>query len=178
MSNLGKDFSQVLLILIAGPVGVKSNLEKSGNIMHLLLPATALGLSLVIEDKYQGSWQLINSGFVSRVAVEGLKFTVNKDRLDDSGDDSFTSGHTADSFVLATVIQQGYVWQQGVPAYISAIFVVYSRVKSNNFYVEDVLVGAAIDILSGLYFTKPYSGITFSSTANNGHYGLNFSGTF
>ena len=146
--------------------------------MYLLLLATALGLSLMIEDKYQVGWQLINSGFVSRVAVEGLKFTVNKDRPDDSGDDSFTSGHTAYSFVLATVIQQCYGQQQDVPAYIGAIFVVYSRVKSNKFYVEDVLAGAAIDILSGLYFTEPYSGITFSSTANNGHYGLNFSGNF
>tara|TARA_B110000116_G_C16502084_1_gene431746 strand:+ start:382 stop:657 length:276 start_codon:yes stop_codon:yes gene_type:complete len=55
-SNLGEDFSYVLLILIVGPAGVKSNLEKSGNIMYLLLLATALGLSLMIEDKYEVGW--------------------------------------------------------------------------------------------------------------------------
>lgn len=168
-------------MLLAGPVLAKSNLEKSGDIMHLLLPATALGMSLVIEDnenKYQGSWQLIKSGVVSRVAVEGLKFAVDKDRPDGSGDDSFPSGHTADSFASATFIQQRYGWKWGIPAYIGAAFVGYSRVQSDKHYVEDVLAGAAIGIISGLYFTEPYSGITISPTANSGHYGLNFSGTF
>jgi hypothetical protein len=168
-------------MIFVGSVSAKSNLEKSGDIMHFLLPATALGLTLVIEDnedKYQGSWQLIKSGVVSRVAVEGLKFAVDKDRPDGSGDDSFPSGHTADSFASATFIQQRYGWQWGIPAYIGATFVGYSRVKSDKHYLEDVLAGAAIGILAGLYFTEPYSGITISPTANSGHYGLSFSGSF
>jgi membrane-associated phospholipid phosphatase len=165
-------------MMFVGSVSAKSNLEKTGDIMHLLLPATALGMTLVIEDKYQGSWQLIKSGVVSRVAVEGLKFTVDKDRPDGSGDDSFPSGHTADSFASATFIQQRYGWKWGIPAYIGATFVGYSRVKSDKHYLEDVLAGAAIGILAGLYFTEPYSGITISPTANSGHYGLNVSGTF
>jgi membrane-associated phospholipid phosphatase len=165
-------------MLFVGPVLAKSNLEKSGDIMHLLLPATAFAASLVIEDNYQGSWQLIKSGVVSRVAVEGLKFAVDKDRPDDSGDDSFPSGHTADSFASATFIQQRYGWQWGIPAYIGATFVGYSRVQSDKHFVEDVLAGAVIGILSGLYFTEPYSGITISPTANSGHYGVNFSGSF
>lgn len=146
--------------------------------MHLLLPATALGATLVIEDDYQGSWQLIKTGVVSRVAVEGLKYAVDKDRPDDSGDDSFPSGHTADSFAAATFIQQRYGWKWGIPAYIGATFVGYTRVDSDKHYVEDVLAGAAIGIISGLYFTEPYSGITISPIAKSGHYGINFSGTF
>jgi membrane-associated phospholipid phosphatase len=168
-------------MIFVGSVSAKSNLEKSGDIMHLLLPATALGLTLVIEDnedKYQGSWQLIKSGVASRMAVEGLKFAVDKDRPDGSGDDSFPSGHTADSFASATFIQQRYGWQWSIPAYIGATFVGYSRVKSDKHYLEDVLAGAAIGILAGLYFTEPYSGITISPTVNNGHYGMNFSGSF
>lgn len=176
-----KTFLCVFLMLLVGPVLAKSNLEKSGDILHMLLPATALGMSLVIEDnenKYQGSWQLIKSGVVSRVAVEGLKFAVDKDRPDNSGDDSFPSGHTADSFASATFIQQRYGWKWGIPAYIGATFVGYSRVQSDKHYAVDVLAGAAIGILSGLYFTEPYSGVTISPTAGNGHYGMNFSGTF
>ncbi|TMM43105.1 phosphatase PAP2 family protein [Colwellia ponticola] len=156
----------------------KSSLEKSGDIMHLLLPASALGASLMVEDDYQGSWQLIQSGVVSRIAVEGLKFSVDKDRPDGSADDSFPSGHTADSFASATFIQQRYGWHWGVPAFIGATFVGYSRVNSDKHYVEDVLAGAVIGILSGLYFTEPYSGITISPTANTGHYGISVSGTF
>lgn len=146
--------------------------------MHLFLPATALGATLVIEDDYQGSWQLIKTGVVSRVAVEGLKYAIDKDRPDDSGDDSFPSGHTADSFAAATFIQQRYGWKWGIPAYIGATFVGYTRVDSDKHYVEDVLAGAAIGIISGLYFTEPYSGITISPIAKSGHYGINFSGTF
>ncbi len=97
--------------LITLPTLAKSSLEKSGDIVHLLLPAAAFGATLVIEDDYQGSWQLVKSGVVSRVAVEGIKFAVDKDRPDGSGDDSFPSGHTADSFAAATFIQQRYGWQ-------------------------------------------------------------------
>ncbi len=173
-----KILSFLFLLLAAAPVLAKSSLKKSGDIIHLLLPATALGATLVIEDDYQGSWQLIKTGVVSRVAVEGLKYAVDKDRPDDSGDDSFPSGHTADSFAAATFIQQRYGWKWGIPAYIGATFVGYTRVDSDKHYVEDVLAGAAIGIISGLYFTEPYSGITISPIAKSGHYGINFSGTF
>lgn len=173
-----KKFSFIFLLLVAAPVLAKSNLEKSGDIIHLLLPVTALGATLIIEDDYQGSWQLIKAGVVSRVAVEGLKYVVDKDRPDGSGDDSFPSGHTADSFAAATFIQQRYGWQWAIPAYLGATFVGYSRVASDKHFVEDVLAGAAIGIISGLYFTEPYSGITIAPTANSGHYGVNFSGTF
>lgn len=44
---------------------------------------------------------------------------MSKDRPDDSGDDSFPSGHT-DSFMAATFIQQRYGWQYGLPAYVAA----------------------------------------------------------
>jgi membrane-associated phospholipid phosphatase len=168
----------LFLTLISVPALAKSSLEKSGDIIHLLLPAAAFGATLVIEDDYQGSWQLIKSGVVSRVAVEGVKFAVDKERPDGSGDDSFPSGHTADSFAAATFIQQRYGWTWAIPAYIGATFVGYSRVESDKHHIEDVLAGAAIGILSGLYFTEPYSGITISPTVNSGHYGVNFSGTF
>ncbi len=168
----------LFLLIIALPAWSKSSLEKSGDIIHLLLPATAFGATLVIEDDYQGSWQLIKSGVVSRLTVEGLKFAVDKDRPDNSGDDSFPSGHTADSFAAATFIQQRYGWQWAIPAYLGATFVGYSRVESDKHYIEDVLAGAAIGIISGLYFTEPYSGVTITPIAKSGHYGLSFSGTF
>ena len=57
-------------------------------------------------------------------------------------------------------------------------FIGDNRVESDKHYVEDFLAGAAIDIISGLYFTDPYSGITISPTANSGHYGINVNGNF
>jgi membrane-associated phospholipid phosphatase len=171
-------FLLLFFSLSTAPTYAKSSLEKSGDIIHLLLPATALSATLIIENDYEGSWQLIKTGVVSRLTVEGLKFAVDKDRPDASGNDSFPSGHTADSFAAATFIQQRYGWKWGVPAYITATFVGYSRVESDKHFIEDVIAGAAIGIISGFYFTEPYSGITISPIAVGGHYGLTFSGTF
>lgn len=173
-----KSLFYLLLILFTTPALGKSSLEKSGDILHILLPATAFVSTLTIEDDYQGSWQLVKSGFVSRVTVEGLKFAIDKDRPDGSGNDSFPSGHTADSFAAATFIQQRYGWNWAIPAYIGATFVGYSRVKSDKHHLEDVLAGAAIGILSSVYFTEPYAGITITPKVGYGQLGVNFSGTF
>jgi len=54
MGKFGADFFMCILMLIASPALAKSNLEKSGDIMHLLLPATALGLKK-ISIKVAGS---------------------------------------------------------------------------------------------------------------------------
>ena len=167
-----------ILLLTSGSVSATSNLEKSGDVSHLLIPAAALGGTLIYEDGYEGAWQLAKTGVVSRLVVEGLKYTVDKDRPDGSGDDSFPSGHTADSFAAATFVQQRYGWQWAIPAYIGAAYVGYTRVESDKHHVEDVLAGAAIGILSGLYFTDPYKGITVTPIVGNGNYGLYVSGKF
>ena len=168
----------LLLILVVTPVMAKSSLEKSGDIVHLLLPGSAFVSTLVIEDNYQGTWQLVKSGVVSRVSVEALKFSIDKDRPDGSGDDSFPSGHTADSFAAATFIQQRYGWTWAIPAYIGATFVGYSRVESDKHYVEDVIAGAAIGIISGIFFTEPYAGITITPSVGYEQLSVSFSGTF
>ncbi|MCG9697736.1 phosphatase PAP2 family protein [Shewanella sp. Isolate11] len=156
----------------------EGQLEKSGDILHLLLPATALGASLIVEDDYQGSWQLIKTGVVSRLVVEGLKYGIDKQRPDGSDMDSFPSGHAADTFAAATFVQQRYGWKWAIPAYIGATYVSYTRVASDQHYVEDVLAGAAIGVLSGLYFTDPYKGITVTPIAGGGNYGVAISGKF
>ncbi|WP_442800694.1 phosphatase PAP2 family protein [Shewanella sp. AS1] len=155
-----------------------TRLEKSGDLLHLLIPASAFGATLMVEEDYQGSWQLIQSGVVSRLVVEGLKYGIDKQRPDGSDSDSFPSGHAADTFAAATFVQQRYGWKWAIPAYIGATYVSYTRVASDKHYVEDVLAGAAIGILSGLYFTEPYKGITVTPIAGGGSYGIAISGRF
>lgn len=167
-----------IVMLLSSSYCSASSLEQSGDVLHLLLPAVTLGASIAVEDDYQGSWQLIKSGVVSRVAVEGLKYAIDKQRPDGSGDDSFPSGHTADTFAAATFVQQRYGWQWAIPAYVAAGYVGYTRVASDKHYLEDVLAGAAIGIVSGLYFTDPYKGITISPIAGKDNYGIYISGTF
>jgi membrane-associated phospholipid phosphatase len=80
--------------------------------------------------------------------------------------------------MAATFIQQRYGWQYGLPAYVAASYVGYTRVASDQHYLEDVLAGAAIGALAGWYFTQPYEGITVTPIAGNGVYGLYVSGQF
>lgn len=173
----------VLLTAMAGllltPMArANSDLETSGDVLHLLLPATAFGATLFHEEGDEGSWQLIKAAVSSRIVVEGLKWGIDKERPDGSGDDSFPSGHTSDSFMAATFINQRYGWEWGLPAYAVASYVGYTRIESDKHEIEDVLAGAAIGALAGWYFTTPYEGLTVVPIAGNGQYGLYVSGRF
>ncbi|MFC3186012.1 phosphatase PAP2 family protein [Shewanella intestini] len=160
------------------PVVSAGNLEQSGDVLHLALPLTALSATLLIEDDYQGMWQLAATLASSRVGVEALKYTVDKDRPDGSGNDSFPSGHSADSFAAATFIYRRYGWEYGVPAYVASSYVAYSRVASDKHETSDVLAGAAIGALAGWYFTQPFKGVNITPIAYNGTYGVYVSGQF
>lgn len=166
------------MLTVLLPCRAEVSLETSGDALHLLLPATALVGSMLVEDDYQGAWQLVKTGVSSRLLVEALKYSIEKDRPDGSGDDSFPSGHSADTFAAATFINQRYGWQYGVPSFAVASYVAYTRVASDQHHVEDVLAGAAIGILAGWYFTDPYKGISIVPIASSDTYGVYISGRF
>ncbi|MBI2383795.1 MAG: phosphatase PAP2 family protein [Gammaproteobacteria bacterium] len=77
----------------------------------------------------------------------GLKYGVQEQRPNGAGE-SFPSGHTSISFAGAEFIRKQYGWGWGVPAYLAASYVGWSRVESGNHWTHDVLAGAAIGILS------------------------------
>ncbi|MBV7315982.1 phosphatase PAP2 family protein [Shewanella sp. NIFS-20-20] len=165
-------------LIFSSQLWASSSLETSGDIVHLALPATALAATVFYEDGDQGMWQFAKAAVSARLVTEGLKFAIDKERPDGSGNDSFPSGHTTDSFMAATFIQQRYGWQYGLPAYVGATFVAYSRVESDKHYLGDVLAGAAIGALAGWYFTDPYQDINVIPIVGNGQYGLYISGRF
>jgi membrane-associated phospholipid phosphatase len=166
------------LLTVLLPCRAEGSLQTSGDALHILLPATALAASLLVEDDYQGAWQLAQTGVSSRLLVEALKYGIEKDRPDGSGDDSFPSGHSADTFAAATFINQRYGWEFGVPSFAVASYVAYTRVASDQHHVEDVLAGAAIGILAGWYFTDPYKGISIVPIASSDTSGVYISGKF
>ncbi|AZQ11581.1 phosphatase PAP2 family protein [Shewanella khirikhana] len=166
------------LCLLSFVTQAKDSLETSGDALHYLLPATALGATLFYEEGNEGSWQLIKAAVAGRVITEGLKYTVEKERPDGSGDDAFPSGHTADTFMAATFIHQRYGWEYGVPAYALASYVGYTRIESDRHEIEDVLAGAAIGVLVGWYFTEPYEGVNIVPVVADNHVGLYISGRF
>jgi membrane-associated phospholipid phosphatase len=72
------------------------------------------------------------------------------DRTRPNGDPrSLPSGHAANVFATATVLQQHYGWKAGVPAYAAAIYTAASRVAADEHWLSDVAFGAAVGLVAG-----------------------------
>ena len=82
-------------------------------------------------------------------AVNGLKYTVRRPRPDGTSNNSFPSGHTATSFMMATMMHKEYGWRSpwfSIGAYTVAAATGVSRVLNDRHYTTDVVAGAAIGI--------------------------------
>lgn len=83
--------------------------------------------------------------------VFGLKKLTHQLRPDNSGYNSFPSGHTAQAFAAATFLSEEYKskfkWMPYL-AYGIASSVGLLRMANNKHYLSDVLVGAGLGILS------------------------------
>jgi membrane-associated phospholipid phosphatase len=69
-------------------------------------------------------------------------------------------------------MRKRYGWEYGIPAYVAATFVAYSRVESKQHYTHDVIAGAAIGIGSSYLFTRPYKGWHLQPGVSHGYYGI------
>ena len=92
---------------------------------------------------------------VSFVVTHGLKRLINKERPN-GGDYSFPSGHTSAAFTGAAFIEKRYGYKLGVPTYLLAGYVGWSRINANKHDYWDVASGAIIGIGSAYLFTKPF----------------------
>ena len=145
-------FMLLLFWLISTDVARASNgVETAGNIVQLVLPASAAGLSIANKDK-EGFVQLSESGILTLAVTYGLKYTISEMRPN-GREHSFPSGHSSISFTSAEFIRERYGWNYGIPAFLAASFVGYSRVESKEHYTRDVIAGAIIGIGSSWLFT-------------------------
>ncbi len=81
-----------------------------------------------------------------------LKWAVNTDRPTQNvshGHYGFPSFHTSSTFTIASVLNEYYGWQVGVPAYVVAGMVGWSRIDQRDHDVSDVLFGAALGYVIG-----------------------------
>jgi len=154
-----------------------SGVETSGDLGLLALPLLAYGSTFYFDDG-QGRPEFYKSILSTALATQLLKVTVRKKRPIEDSYTSFPSGHAAIAFQSATFIEQRYGWTYGIPAYAVATYVGWTRVESKEHYTIDVLAGAAIGVLTSLYFTTPYNGMHINPYANNGNYGIELSATF
>ncbi|MFK5880100.1 MAG: phosphatase PAP2 family protein [Flavobacteriaceae bacterium] len=92
---------------------------------------------------------LLIANLVTFGVSELLKQSTNELRPDGSDYLSFPSGHTANAFVMATVLHHEYIDSSPWLAYSGYAFSTATavfRVLNNKHYVSDVLVGAGIGI--------------------------------
>ncbi|MCX5816284.1 MAG: phosphatase PAP2 family protein [Proteobacteria bacterium] len=167
----------MLFCLVTG-TGVHSgnSIEAAGEVLTLLLPATAAGLTAGFKDG-QGALQLVESVALTAAITYGLKYTVTESAP--NGDShSFPSAHTSLSFSSAEFLRKRYGWGYGIPAYAAATFVAVSRVEAKDHYTHDVLAGAAIGIASSYLFTRPYKGWNIQAEGDQKYQGIRLSRTW
>jgi membrane-associated phospholipid phosphatase len=156
----------------------KSSTLKAGDALQHLIPLTALGTTIFYEEGPDGTIQLLKSYIAAVLVTEGLKQIIEKERPNGTCCDSFPSKHATKAFAGAGFIHKRYGWKYAIPAYVGAGYVAYSWVDGDVHYWEDVVVGAAVGIVSSFYFTKPYKGITITPVAGSGYIGVNLSSTW
>ena len=173
-------YRTAILILVIGigsshpkPATASEHIEAAGDVIQILIPAIAYGTTFYLGDS-EGRTQFYKSFFTNLAVTHGLKHALDRERPNGGGL-SFPSGHTSVAFQGAAFIHRRYGWEYGIPAYIGASFVGYSRVESDNHHIEDVLAGAAIGAISSFLFTQPYRGITVHPVASSGYYGISLS---
>ena len=81
--------------------------------------------------------------------VNGVKYSVQRLRPDESASNSFPSGHTATAFMMATMLHKEYEGRSpwfSIGGYALATLTGVSRVLNNRHWMTDVFAGAAIGI--------------------------------
>jgi len=116
------------------------------------LLGTALLLPVARDDRegvYQAAYSI---GSAIGITLVG-KALVDEERPDNSDNDSFPSGHTANAFSSATTLHRRYGWQTGFPAYAVATLTGVARERARKHHWYDVLAGAVIGSATGWFFT-------------------------
>jgi len=146
------------LSLLAAPASQADkteNIKDAGDVIQILLPVSAFGLTLINRDK-EGFYQYTKA-FSGAVITSTIgKYAVGRLRPDASNTSSYPSGHTTAAFSGAAFIRMRYQnpWLS-IPAYAGAGFVGYSRIRGNKHYRDDVLAGASVGMMWNWYAVTP-----------------------
>lgn len=167
----------VVLVLLPVCGFAKDSTETAGDILAYLMPATTYGATFYLHDE-EGRRQFSKAFATSFAVTLGLKYSVDKERPDGSDNQSFPSGHATAAFQSAQFIKKRYGWSYGLPAYLGAAFVGYSRVHAKKHDNADVLAGAAIGIASSEYFTTRWEGISVSPVTTGRGFMVSLSHSF
>ena len=91
-------------------------------------------------------YDLSQSFVLTEGLTQALKFGVGRERPDGADNHSFVSGHSSQSFAMATVVAHHYP-KAAIPAYIAAGFVAASRVAKDKHWLSDSIAGSALGFI-------------------------------
>lgn len=94
---------------------------------------------------------------VAATLTFGLKYSVRRERPDETSADSFPSGHASGTFATATVLTRHLGVKAAIPAYVTATFVSVSRINQHRHWVTDVAFGAGLGVAAG-WNGNPHTG--------------------
>ena len=97
---------------------------------------------------------LIQSILIAELMTQTIKWSVRRERPDQSNTFSFPSGHAADTMAFATALERHFNWKYYVPAYAFATYVAMSRLHDNVHFASDVAFGSAVGIIAGRTVTR------------------------
>ena len=143
-----------IILILTNYISARSQIRRTGDVLQIALPATALCMTYAYEDA-EGRNSFYKAFASTSALTLILKKITNKERPDGSDNYSFPSGHTSAAFSGASFIFNRYGIKYGLPSYLAAAFVGYSRVYAKKHYWEDVIAGASLAILNTYIFSKP-----------------------
>lgn len=156
---------------IGGPF---SSWTKAGDMMLVMTPAYALGLSVMAQD-YKGVLQLGESIVAAQIATEGIKSLKLERRPNKSDKKSFPSGHASGAFSSAMYVHKRYGLRYAITPYVMSLFTSYTRVHTRAHYWHDIAGGAAISALFTWILVDKYmpKGTEVSVDTDSVHVGFN-----
>ncbi|MBN1456622.1 MAG: phosphatase PAP2 family protein [Sedimentisphaerales bacterium] len=114
----------------------------------------AAGLWYLVSADRQNSiqkeraWTMLKALTVTGALTVGLKVIRNNDTPNGKSF-AWPSGHTSSSFAVASVLDEFYGPQVGIPAYLGAGFVGYRMMDSGDHWASDVLFGGVLGYIVG-----------------------------
>lgn len=154
----------------AGPF---TNKNKLGDLMMVMSPAYALGMTVMADDP-DGTVQLAESVVAAQLASEGIKAFGLERRPNGNDRKSFPSGHAAGAFSGAMFVHKRYGWKPALLPYAMSAVAGWSRVQARAHYWHDVAAGAAVSALFTWVFVDKYvpNGIDIAADTQSLRVGL------
>ncbi len=97
---------------------------------------------------------LLEAIVTTQVLTQVTKLTVQRTRPNGENNLSYPSGHTSGIFTIASVLDVRYGCKVGIPSYILASAVGFSRIIQHKHFPTDVIAGATLGIIFGRSFAQ------------------------